>query len=109
MNARQMPFYPLACMTVALQVHTLVHSLQGRRSSSWVCASDDAACAPGVYDEPACSETELDHAVMLVGYGTDAASGKDFWLIKARGRPACAAGRLCVARVPCQLAVTQKA
>ncbi len=45
--------------------------------------------APGVYDEPACSETELDHAVMLVGYGTDAASGKDYWLIKARRRPAC--------------------
>jgi len=42
-----------------------------------------------VYDEPACSETELDHAVMLVGYGTDAASGKDYWLIKARRRPAC--------------------
>ncbi|KAK9824976.1 hypothetical protein WJX81_002463 [Elliptochloris bilobata] len=38
--------------------------------------------ASGVYDEPKCSETDLDHAVVLVGYGTDADSGKDYWLIK---------------------------
>lgn len=37
-----------------------------------------------MYDEPKCSETELDHAVMLVGYGTDAASGKDYWLVKVK-------------------------
>ena len=38
--------------------------------------------APGVYDEPECSETDLDHAVNLVGYGTDPESGKDYWLVK---------------------------
>ena len=35
-----------------------------------------------MYDEPLCSETDLDHAVNLVGYGTDPESGKDYWLVK---------------------------
>jgi cathepsin L len=36
--------------------------------------------ASGVYDEPSCSSTQLDHAVLVVGYGT--VSGKDYWLVK---------------------------
>ena len=28
------------------------------------------------------SEAQLDHAVILVGYGTDEASGKDYWLVR---------------------------
>ncbi|KAL6478441.1 hypothetical protein MHYP_G00142760 [Metynnis hypsauchen] len=35
----------------------------------------------GVYDEPACSSTKMNHAVLVVGYGTDQ-RGKDYWLVK---------------------------
>lgn len=34
----------------------------------------------GVYDEPNCSSTSLDHGVSLIGFGSD--DGKDFWLVK---------------------------
>lgn len=34
----------------------------------------------GVYDEPSCSSSFLDHAVGLVGYGTD--GGVDYWLVR---------------------------
>jgi len=34
----------------------------------------------GVYYEPECSSQDLDHGVLVVGYGTE--KGKDFWLVK---------------------------
>lgn len=34
----------------------------------------------GVYDEAQCDATQLDHGVLLVGYGTF--QGKDYWLVK---------------------------
>lgn len=35
----------------------------------------------GVYDEPACTTTKLDHAMLVVGYGTDPKAG-DYWIVK---------------------------
>jgi len=37
--------------------------------------------ASGVYDEPKCSSTNLDHAMLIVGYGTDTTAG-DYWIVK---------------------------
>ncbi|XP_012692203.2 procathepsin L-like [Clupea harengus] len=34
----------------------------------------------GVYDEPSCSRTRLNHAMLVVGYGTE--DGQDYWLVK---------------------------
>jgi cathepsin F len=44
-------------------------------------ASGLALYAGGVYAPADCSQTALDHAVLVVGFGTDAAAG-DYWIVK---------------------------
>jgi cathepsin L len=40
--------------------------------------------AGGVYDDPECHSDidHMTHAVLIVGYGTDSDTGKDYWLVK---------------------------
>lgn len=36
----------------------------------------------GIYYEPKCSKSQLDHAVLVVGYDVDNASGHQYWIVK---------------------------
>jgi hypothetical protein len=49
---------------------------------SYIYASDSGFgnYANGVFDK--CTSRSINHAILVVGYGTEAATGKNFWLIK---------------------------
>ena len=53
---------------------------------SAVCILMIAGYCSGVMDEPNCmwKSEDLDHAVLLVGYGTCPETGLDYWLIRNR-------------------------
>lgn len=36
----------------------------------------------GVYRDRGCSSTDVNHAVLVVGYGTDDGGGGDYWIVK---------------------------
>jgi cathepsin L len=36
----------------------------------------------GIYNTTECSTITLNHAMLLVGYGTDTSSGRDYWILK---------------------------
>lgn len=36
----------------------------------------------GIYYDLECSKSNLNHAVLIVGYGTDTDTGMDYWIIK---------------------------
>ena len=38
----------------------------------------------GIYCNSACSHTNLNQAMLVVGYGTDSSNGEDYWILKNR-------------------------
>ena len=38
----------------------------------------------GIYSDNSCSQSNLNHAMLVVGYGTDSSSGVDYWILKNR-------------------------
>lgn len=38
----------------------------------------------GIYSNSACSATNLNQAMLVVGYGTDLSTEEDYWILKNR-------------------------
>ncbi|MGI9277617.1 MAG: C1 family peptidase [Endozoicomonas sp.] len=62
---------------------SLIDAVQLRTIAVAIDASKDSFqfYTRGVYYEPTCSKIKLDHAVLVIGYGTSD-SGKEYWLVK---------------------------
>lgn len=41
----------------------------------------------GIYYDTECSKTNLNHAMLVVGYCTDSSTGLDYWILKNRSAP----------------------
>jgi cathepsin L len=41
-----------------------------------------APFSSGVFENSTCPKDQPNHAVVIVGYGTDPVSGKDFWILR---------------------------
>lgn len=54
-----------------------------------------SAYESGVFDAASCNETstDIDHVVQLVGYGTDRATGLDYWLVRNSWKPSWVSAR----------------
>jgi len=50
--------------------------------SIWASDNDFYFYGSGVYNDPGCSSTDVDHLVVLVGYGTDSKFGLSYWRLK---------------------------
>eukprot|EP01013_Petalomonas_cantuscygni_P010825 TRINITY_DN24062_c0_g1_i1.p1 TRINITY_DN24062_c0_g1~~TRINITY_DN24062_c0_g1_i1.p1 ORF type:complete len:380 (+),score=78.92 TRINITY_DN24062_c0_g1_i1:121-1260(+) len=76
---------------VALPTNSYAAVLRAIATVGPLAVSVDAAdwhdYAGGVFDGGNHTNPTLDHLVQLVGYGTDEASGKDFWLIRNSWTP----------------------
>ena len=70
-----------------MEVSVFSHILQGVCVMSFIsqptCSKKIIQRFAGVYYEKECSSTQLNHGVLLVGYGTDPEDG-DYWLVKNR-------------------------
>merc|ERR1711874_887246 len=55
---------------------------QAQCGSCWAFSAFHQFYHGGVISSPTCSSSNLDHAVLVVGYGKCSKTGKDFWLIK---------------------------
>jgi C1A family cysteine protease len=51
-----------------------------KRKATIIRVPQRSSTFTGIYTEPDCKPDELDHAVLLVGYGTE--KGRDYWLVK---------------------------
>jgi hypothetical protein len=74
-SAFMLPASNVSLMKAAISAYGAVTAIIAA-PHDWAFHSTD-----GVYDNPAC-RPGLDHAITLVGYGTDADTGKDYWLVK---------------------------
>jgi C1A family cysteine protease len=44
--------------------------------------SDFTFYSDGIYDQPQCTGAVLSHAVLIVGFGKDSTTGKEYWIVK---------------------------